>query len=206
MFRMVGFRSAIVAALLMALGLVACGGSEEKPTGGTVAEDPVTVTEAPEEAPDVAAVCDGKANDAAPDYDNGAGNVTVYQKEKDSSEYLPRDFVGELPEGSIAPTPEEATVVVCLDITESEVVDTCNYDDPETGDEFRVQIANATYNVTAYEAQTGEEIETTKEIEGEVGSCPPSEVFEEGQLSEIDYARPIDDLKAFLDPIAFAGS
>lgn len=196
---------ALVAVALVALLLSACGGGGSGTEGlDEVADDPVTVTEAPDSPGDAAAVCDGTANGDAADYDQGDGTVAVFEREQ-GSDYEFRSYVDNLPEGTVATNPDEASVVVCFEITNSEVVDSCTYTDEQSGDEFTVDIANATYNVTIREATTARVIEEEMELEGEVRDCPGASTFTEGQNSKIDYARPAAELQTLLGPIAIGG-
>lgn len=188
---------------LVALALGACGGSSDE-GNDDVAEDPVTVTEPPSSPGDAAAVCEGTPNSDAADYDQGNGAVTVFQREQ-GGDYEFRSYVDNLPEGSVATNPDEASIVVCLEITNSEVVDTCTYTDEQSGEEFTVDIANATYDVAILEATTAREIEKETELEGEVRDCPAASTFTEGEDSKIDYARPAAELNALLGPIAIGG-
>lgn len=207
MVKKLGYRSVIGLVLAAGVvGLAACGGGDgQVDLNPGVAEDPVTITEAPSNPDAAAGVCTGTPNRDAADYDQRNGTVTVFQKNPGSSDYVFRSYLDQLPEGTVALEPSQASVVVCLDVTNSEVIDTCTYTDEQSGEDFTLEIASASYDVKIFEAQTGRKIDDEVDLEEDARECPASATFTEGENSQIDYARPITTLETLLQPIAYGG-
>lgn len=196
-----GVLGALIVIVLAGLGLAACGGGSES----TNSQEPntVTSTSTPPGAEDLAGVCEGNAQPSAPDYDKTAGAIVVYEDDGDGYEF--RDYTDTLPEGTLAVDPTEASLVVCLEVKSSEVVDTCTFDDPDTGETFRSQLANATYSVKLYEAKSGDELERERGLRAVARECPESTGFPQGDSSKTAYARPLDDLQGFIESLTDAG-
>ena len=141
-----------------------------------------------------AAVCNGDANDAAPDVTPGSSPVAIYEDAGDGWQF--RSWVGDLDEARDPLVPEDAALVVCLEVTSSEVVDTCEFE--EDGSSFELELADAEYEVAVRAAATGEEL-AGGTASATAGDCPMFTSFTQGEASRVDYARPVDDVVALID-------
>ena len=90
-------------------------------------------------------------------------------------------------------------IVTCVERVEEEFVRTCDYEDDEDDEVYKLDIYNATYEVNVYTAQSGEALGNTtmNAIDEE---CPMMYFFSEGESKE-DYFAPVPpaDLQAYLE-------
>ena len=118
---------AILIALVLALG--ACGGDDGGDSGSDDGGGDETAAPG-----STAEVCEGSTVESAPAYTEGEGVVAIFTDGGDGYELT--SYSTDLPEGASALIPEEASVAVCLEVTESEIVDTCEFEDSDTGETF----------------------------------------------------------------------
>ena len=90
-------------------------------------------------------------------------------------------------------------VVACLEKADTTFVQTCDYTDDDTGDEFLLDVYNATYDVHVYAAQSGEELGGTT-LFAETDDCPMFHMFSNPKE---DYFASVSmvELQEFLAPI-----
>ncbi|MGI9557786.1 MAG: hypothetical protein ACR2N5_07580, partial [Solirubrobacterales bacterium] len=174
--------------LVLVVGLAACGGDDDDSGGGD------TEIAAPGSA---AGVCSGEAVASAPEYTEGSAEVAVFTDAGEGYEFT--SYSGELPDGSESLIPEEASAIVCMEVTESEVVETCEFTDDDSGESFTEELADATYNVTVLVAQTGDEL-VSDVLSAEAGDCGIITSFEPGEGSRVEYAKPGEELTQLLAP------
>lgn len=172
-----------VAAACIVLG--ACGGDDE-------ADLSVNGNAAPGAA---AAVCDGEMFEPKA---KGPTRVAVFTDGGDGFEYTP--YGSELPKGFEATIPEDASVIVCMTVTSSEVAERCEYTDDDTGRDFTVELANATYDVRVVGADSGRELATAN-MRGSAGECSLITAFSAGEDRRTSYGKPGAQLTSLLSPI-----
>ena len=134
----------VIPALFLALllGLAACG-SDDSSAGGDGGDSGGSEVAAPGSA---AGACSDETVSSAPEYTEGSAEVTVFTDAGDGYDFTP--YSGELPDGTESIIPEEASVIVCMEVTASEVVEGCEFNDDDSGESFTEELADATYNVT----------------------------------------------------------
>ena len=128
--------------LALLLGLAACG-SDDSSAGGDGGDSGGSEVAAPGSA---AGACSDETVSSAPEYTEGSAEVTVFTDAGDGYDFTP--YSGELPDGTESIIPEEASVIVCMEVTASEVVEGCEFNDDDSGESFTEELADATYNVT----------------------------------------------------------
>jgi hypothetical protein len=120
-------------------------------------------------------------------------------------------FLGDtrLPEGEAATelsAPDDAgeqarlaalSVVGCLDVASSEPSEqTCDFEDDD-GNTTSLQVLDATYEVSLYEAKTGEAIgSATFDVDGDTYTCPIVMSIDDGQTTLLPSAEPEDSSAA----------
>ncbi len=188
-------------AILFASGLLAlsaCGSDDSGADGGgTPAPTKLFPT-------DFQPVCSGETQPRAADYTatetHRALYFATYEDDLlDQSSTLPPDWTVAFDENADAYA--QVDVVACAVRTADELAQTCEgYEDEETGTSGTVRWHTATYELTVYAAQSGEELGSTT-LEAGDDVCPSLATFDDGE-TEIDlYASPSeDDLRSFLQP------
>ena len=182
------------------LALSACGsGSDDSgsESGGTPAQGKLFPT-------DLQPVCSGATQSRAADYTPAGTHKALYFETYeddlvDQSTRLPSDWTVAFDEN--ADNYAQVDIVACAARTADELAQTCEgYEDEETGTSGTVRWHTATYELTVYAAQSGEELGSTT-IEADDDVCPSIATFDEGQTEIDSYASPSeDDITAFLRP------
>ena len=172
----------LLAALLAVTALAgACGGDD----GGST--DQAATSSA-------AAVCDGEANETAPGIEPGTTPVAVYEDAGDGWTF--QSWIGDLPESRDPIIPEDAGIVVCLEVTGSEVAEECEFE--EEGQEFTLELADADYDVTVRGAATADEL-AAGSASATSGDCPTFTSFSGGETSRVQYARPVEEVVGLIE-------
>ncbi|MCA9919298.1 MAG: hypothetical protein KC445_15170 [Anaerolineales bacterium] len=184
--------------LLISLGAVACG--DEGGGGITAPSDPAEL-----QSFHLAQMCGGTAIEAAAAYDasgSGPHKIALYdQNGYDNTVYdLMFPSQTDLPEAWTTAFDQpfsDIELVGCLARTEATLVDTCEgYELDEEDREGKVEIYDATYELTIYAAKTGEVL-GTETIETYMDECPTFVMFSTGDgedLVEERYGSPDDEL------------
>ena len=183
---------AIIGALLIAgaiafVLLMPKGGSNEAST--TQPDSGTAVTVPADEKPSVEAskildlsqVCDGKKITNAPEF-SASKKVRVF--EGTSPDWTPVIF---LDDENVAKTVDEAGAVGCVvrDTSSETAAKKCSILNPTTKGQQNVDYIGATYDVTIYDAHSGEKLTETKQLVASNETCP-GYAFKDG----IQYATP----------------
>ncbi|HJR46307.1 MAG TPA: hypothetical protein VJ927_11960 [Actinomycetota bacterium] len=197
----------VMVTLLVALSLMAaaCGddGSEgssgapadpaASPAAGDGPTDPALVLPS-----DYEQVCGGGTVSLAAPYDTGPGIHPLLVFEGQDPEYEYRSMT--LPEGwqSDSISVADTQLVACLDRIKEKKAMTCeDYESDDFPEPFDVEVYNATWAATLYEANTGEEI-ATGELVATAKDCPMIVFFDESEEVQREYADPDDQLRGFV--------
>lgn len=186
-----------------ALILTSCSSGSES-TGGSGGTDDVA-SEAPKLfAEDFNPVCSGATESRAADYTSASTHKVVYFETYetdllDQSTSLPADWTVMYDENADAYAAVD--LVACAVRTDAELAKTCEgYEDEESGTSGTVNWYTATYELTLYQATTGEAFSSTT-IEADDAECPLFASFDAGESAIDQYAGPSDDaVIAFLKP------
>ena len=163
------------------------GPDVERPHGkaGTVAID------------DLKPVCDGEPQPNAAPYeksDEYAASVFYFERRHDAWRYPGRRHGVTLPKWwTTWEEPADAQLVVCVDLSDKEKVDTCHYE----GEGGGVYVYNAHVEVELREAKTGEVVDTMAFDKKAPQGCPPVKF---GKEQEGIYPSYETELKDFLAP------
>jgi hypothetical protein len=191
-----------VAGSFLLLAVVACGG-EATPT--------VEPTERPLMSFDFEDVCRRGTVEKAPAYEPEAGSgkihpLVVFKRDPDNDSFFHMSPTSlELPIPWMVDTGEDHGVVelvVCIDGVDNSLADDCAYEDDETGEEYMLHIYNTTYQVTVYEAKTGEEVGSTT-VEATFDDCPMLHMFSDQEEDSYAYppAGPLEEfLQQYVEP------
>ncbi len=191
--------------LLLSLGLIAavltsCGGDDSGGSDSSTSGDGSPAASTPAPPGTAAGVCEGETFADAPPYEKGSAQVTVFTDAGEGDGYEFSSYSTELPDSASALVPEDASVIVCMEVTDSKVVETCEFEDSDSGEKFNQEKADATYDVRALVAATGEELFST-ELSAEATDCGLIASFTPGEGTSVDYAKPADELAKQLQPI-----
>ena len=182
-------RGRIIGGLLLAAAMVACGGGGDGGDGG--GDEPIDQADVLASA----AVCDGKANAAAPAIGTGSDQLAFYVH--DDAGWALDSFSADLTEDAVALNPDEAAITVCLSVIDTGASVSCPFEDE--GDQFTLVVTQATYDVAIRASATGEVLDqgsaTSKEAE-----CPFSAFWTTGEGTRTDYVQPTKDVLAMLEP------
>ena len=178
----------MISVLVVATGMLGgCSGGDDD--GGGSGDTAPTVA-VPSDA-----VCDGTGNPAAPAMTESGNTVYIYVN--DGSGWSYQSWFSDLPGGAEPLNPDEASLVVCLEVTGTSTTVTCPFEDE--GDAFTLEVAEATYDATLRASSTGEVVETITTA-SEAPECPLSAFWTQGEGTRTDYAKPVDDVLAMLEP------
>ncbi len=167
----------VTIAIAMLMILSACGGGDG---GGSLAAD-------------AARVCDGGSNSFSPDFETvGQHTLTVLWNAGDDWTFAPSR--GDFPDEQLALTPGDGSVVACLTITSSTVVNECDFE--EEGDRFVLELADATYDVELRAQSTGEIVGSTTGAEGTARECPLIGTWDPGEGSRFEPGLPVTEVQA----------
>lgn len=210
--------------LVSALGLVACSDSPTSSTSSPPTDD-VSATETVETTPEedvptltwnqFIRVCDGygvaEARTVESDAD-GDHKIVAVTRRGDSNWTTDREQrVRWAPYDYLAREPEEASLVLCIDMSREELVETCEYGrlDQTSSSQVGEATLNIYYTTTTTAALhnpvTAEQIGTLTPDPGDKGSCPRVASFDPGQReknesNEIDVLAQVKNwIEEFLD-------
>lgn len=176
-------RSAIVGLVLVGT-LAACGGGDDE---GEETVDQGTFG--------AGAVCEGTGWEEAPAVGSGTEQFAFYIHDEDG--WRLDSWSGDVPEGTEATIPEEASIIVCLSVVETGASVDCPFEDE--GDQFTLVATEATFDVSVRAAKTAEVLDQGSASSG-TAECPLSAFWTEGEGTRIEYAEPVDDVLALLEP------
>ena len=92
---------------------------------------------------------------------------------------------------------DDATMILCVQVTESTEVARCPYE--EGGDEFELVMVDATYSYSLRNADTANEI-ARGTASGTAADCPLLTAWSEGEAPRVTYPAPTEgDLAADID-------
>jgi len=174
----------MIAGLLLIGALTACGGGDDE------GDDPVD-----QGTFGAGAVCEGTGWEAAPAVGSGTEQLGFYVHDEDG--WALDSWSAELPENAEALIPEEASIIVCLSVVETGASVSCPFEDE--GDEFTLVVAEATFDVAIRAAATGETLAQGPATSG-TAECPLAAFWTQGEGTRTDYAKPVDDVLALLEP------
>jgi hypothetical protein len=189
--------------MLLALALGGCG--EDSPIGDVIGGEPAeTATPRPLYSFDFEATCTGQGVADATPYqpDDGVNKVIIFIREGESEPYIEHTtFVEAFPSAEWLPEFEKyeaAELVACLTVAEREFVERCEYTSDEDNTVSYLETYNSIYEVTLYEATTGEVVDSGA-LYGPSDGCPMFAFFS-GDEVEIEDGEPVADLIEFLQP------
>jgi hypothetical protein len=189
--------------ICVSLSLISCTQMDKTSSGINQFFSPIS------SASDFSQVCNGIALETAPSYlkDTAPQTIAIFEQ-KDRQ--LPFELSYQFPK-SWELTGNDAKnnqLVTCIRITEQSLNKKC--DDYEVSDEKTkekrkavLELYNATYEVTIYEAKTAKTI-ATKLFNLKTGECPILMMFNSGSLMEKEYPKHeqvvIDFVKPYIQP------
>jgi hypothetical protein len=194
-----------VLVIVVAVGLLAgaCGGDGSEGTpSAPAAEDPGEDAAPTDPAfllpADFEQVCGGGTVSGAAPYDESPGLHPVLAFEGEDPEYEYSSLT--LPEGwqSESVSVADTQLVACLDRIKEERVLVCeDYESDDFPEPFDVEVYSATWDVTLYEANTGEEVASGK-ISATEKECPFIVFYDEGEEVQREYADQSDQFRGFV--------
>jgi hypothetical protein len=191
----------LAALVLVGVLAAACGGgSSEEPPANSAAPGDASSPTAPVFllSSDYEQVCGGGTISQAAPYEKGPGlhPLIVFEGEDPEYEYMSLT----LPEGwqSQEVSIDNTELVACLDRTSEKKDMVCpGYESDDFPEPFDVELFSATWNVTLYAANTGEEV-ASGEISAADKDCPFIVFYEESEDVQREYADVSDQLRGFV--------
>ena len=193
-------RTTIGLVLALAVLTAACGSSDDADGGDAAAPETTAASGVAVFSDDFESVCRGTGVAAAAAYDPAApGPHPLLVFAGEDPEYSQR--FATLPDGWEASYPDldRAELVVCVDRTSATQVRTCTDYEVDAEGDYRVEVFDASYEVTLYRATDASVVDSTS-FDVVSDGCPGFVLFTEGEEVK-EWFDPYDDrLEAFLQP------
>jgi hypothetical protein len=165
---------------IMLVTITACSGEGQADVDVEPTEAPLTIWE-------YERVCRQGTIERAASYDpagEGVHPIVIFERAPDNTNSYNElsNITLNLPEPWVVDyegDPTTVELVACIDQTDEEFVETCEYeDDEESGDDtvYKLNVYNASYEVTVYTATTGEELGSAT-IDSTYEECPMFHMF-----------------------------
>jgi hypothetical protein len=192
----------LVVVSILALAVIGCGAGSIPAVATPIPA--ATETPRPLYSFDFEGTCVGQGVSAATPYtpDDGVNKVIIFSREGENESFIEQTiFVEAFPSAEWLPEFEKyeaAELVACMTVTEREFVEECEYTNDNDNTISLLQTHNTTYDITLYEATTGEVVDTGS-LYGPSDGCPVFAFFS-GDETEIHDGEPVADLIDFLQP------